>query len=434
MAAVDNNRNIISIELIEPYHQDIKRALQQRDVEVRDMTGITDCQIADYVKKHIDTFHEKRLESLGKLRLDDLLLKKNPYLFRSKNLDTVAALIKSLLDASLSSQEESQFGHFLEGLAIHVAGLVRNGFKSAADGIDLEFAENNDRYLISIKSGPHWANSSQIKRMQTEIENAAKTIRQGNLHINVITVEGCVYGRDDEFVKRGYYKFSGQRFWELISGDSNFYTRIVEPLGHRAKKRTADFLRDYAAVQNRFAEEFTQKFCDADRNIDWDKLVRYNSATTPFLALPADGRQISRLSRFEHMLDALRQWEYISLAESVEAIAEDLSVPLNSSLKENHSNLLNSLRGFLMFVGSVRCDAKVDITLTEDSLVRVEWDYTDPRNLVITFDDYDHVSIEGTTNDGKPLKIPKSGKATRKTGVNQLSNQGLLAAIPRVEP
>ena len=88
------------------------------------MNAITDQQITSYVEAHIGAFHDKRLESLNKLRLTDLLRRKNPYLFRSKNLVIASDLVKSLLDAYLSSQEETLFGDFLEGLAIYVAEQV----------------------------------------------------------------------------------------------------------------------------------------------------------------------------------------------------------------------------------------------------------------------------------------------------------------------
>ena len=86
------------------------------------MNRITDKQITDYLQDNIGSFHNKRLESLNNLELDNLLRRKNPYLFRSKNLVVACDLIKSLLDAHLSSQEETLFGGLLEDLAIYVTG------------------------------------------------------------------------------------------------------------------------------------------------------------------------------------------------------------------------------------------------------------------------------------------------------------------------
>ena len=48
------------------------------------MTPISDAQITAYVEANIGTFHDKRLESLNKLKLRDLLRRKNPYLSRAR--------------------------------------------------------------------------------------------------------------------------------------------------------------------------------------------------------------------------------------------------------------------------------------------------------------------------------------------------------------
>lgn len=242
------------------------------------MNSITDQQITDYVEAHIGAFHDKRLEALDNLKLSNLLRRKNPYLFRSKNLVAVSDLIKSLLDAHLSSQEETLFGDFLEGLAIYVAEQVHNGYKSSATGIDLEFVKDGARYIVSIKSGPNWGNSSQIARMKENFNTVAIVIRQGNPATNVVAVNGCCYGRNANPDRGGYFKYCGQQFWELISDDSDFYTRIIEPLGHQAKQRNDDFADNYGAVVNRLSLEFSKTFCVQSGAIDWNKLVAFGSS------------------------------------------------------------------------------------------------------------------------------------------------------------
>ena len=241
------------------------------------MNTISDEQITAYVEDNIGTFHDKRLEALNKLRLRDLLRRKNPYLFKSKNINVAADLIRSLLDAHLSSQEETLFGDFLEGLAIYVAETTHGGQKSTATGIDLEFSANNARYVVSIKSGPNWGNSSQVARLKDNFTNAARLIRQGNRTANVIAVNGCCYGRDNNPDKGGYFKYCGQEFWELISGDADLYTRIVEPLGHNAKQRNQAFAEQYAAVVNRMSQQFTAEYCTEEGLIDWPKVVAVSS-------------------------------------------------------------------------------------------------------------------------------------------------------------
>lgn len=180
-----------------------------------------------------------------------------------------------MLDAHLSSQEETIFGDFLETLAIYVCQETFGGHKSAAEGIDLEFDRDGVRYLVSIKSGPHWGNSSQIKKMREYFRQARK-IAGARQHL--VAVNGCCYGRDNSPNKGDYLKLCGQAFWELISGNASMYQEIIEPLGHRARERNEAFGREYAKVVNRFTAEFLEAFCTADHAIDWGKIVAFNSA------------------------------------------------------------------------------------------------------------------------------------------------------------
>ena len=117
-----------------------------------------------YVVKNIGVFHDNRIAKLKELKLNTVLKKKNPYLFRVKDLTTAADLVRSILDAHLSSQEEGIFGNFLEGLAVYVNQKVYGGQKSAAEGIDLEFEKHGVRYIVSIKSGPNWETVRRLKR------------------------------------------------------------------------------------------------------------------------------------------------------------------------------------------------------------------------------------------------------------------------------
>ncbi len=241
------------------------------------MDKISKQDIQKYVEENIPIFHHRRLESLKNLKLDKILKRKNPYLFRAKNILTSQDLIKSLLDAHLSSQEETLFGEFLEGLAIFICEKVYGGKKSAAEGIDLEFDKNGTRYIVTIKSGPNWGNSSQIKRMINNFKKAKRILRTSGTNLKIVAVNGCCYGRDNNPDKGDYLKLCGQRFWEFISGQENLYTEIIEPLGYKAKEKNEEFIVAYSRIINNFTLEFSQKFCPSG-NIDWESLVRFNSS------------------------------------------------------------------------------------------------------------------------------------------------------------
>jgi hypothetical protein len=174
------------------------------------MNNISLEDLTAYVEQNIGGFHQSRLEGLGKLKQEDVLKRKNPYLYKAKNILISGDLITILLDAHLSSQEEGMFGNFLEGLAIFINNKVYGGKKSSTEGIDLEFDRNNKRYIVTIKSGPNWGNSRQIAGMKSDFMKAKRIVRTSGSNIEVIAVNGCCYGRDNNPDKGEYFKYCGQ--------------------------------------------------------------------------------------------------------------------------------------------------------------------------------------------------------------------------------
>ncbi|HQU32128.1 MAG: cytosolic protein [Planctomycetia bacterium] len=232
-----------------------------------------------YVEQNIGTFHQKRIQSLDGLKLSQVLKRKNPYLFKAKYVLTAEQIVKGLVNVHISSNEETIFGDWLEGLAIFISDKVYGGRKSGITGIDLEFDSNGIRNIVTIKSGPNWGNSSQIAKMVADFKTAKKALRTSNSQLNIVAVNGCCYGRDSKPDKGDYFKYCGQRFWEFISGDSELFTEIIEPLGYKAKEKNDDFVKSYSQMINKFTKEFANLFCKDNGDIDWNKLVRFNSAT-----------------------------------------------------------------------------------------------------------------------------------------------------------
>ncbi len=236
-------------------------------------------KLVERAKQYVATnvgprFHDKLLDGLKRLKLRNLLKRKNPYLFKAKAIYSAGDLVKRLLDAYLSSKEETIFGDFLESLAIFVCSEAYQGKKSNAEGIDLEFDRDGKRYLISIKSGPNWGNSQQIKRMTANFNQARKVVGK---QAHVEAVNGCCYGQESQPHKGSYIKLCGQDFWALVSGSDEFYKEIVGPLGYEAKQRTDAFEISYSAVINQFTAEFIATYCSPDGAIDWGKLLEFNS-------------------------------------------------------------------------------------------------------------------------------------------------------------
>jgi len=198
-------------------------------------------------------------------------------LFRAKHLITAGELIASIMDAFLSSSEEKLFGDFLEDLAIFVSEQCYGGRKSSAQGLDLEFDRDRRRYLVSIKSGPNWGNSSQHRALEASFRKALQVQSQRSGGPVPEAVLGICYGKTRSTHNGLYHKYTGQAFWEFISGDRDLYIHIIEPIGHDARRHNDEFAKQRGALINRFSLEFIGDFCDSDGSVDWDRLVRFNS-------------------------------------------------------------------------------------------------------------------------------------------------------------
>ena len=206
----------------------------------------------------IKPFYDIRLNRLKSAKLSNISKRKNPYLFKAKNIETAGDLAKSILDAFLSSQEETVFGDLMENLAIHVCHKVFNG-KKAEQGkyrsVDLIFDRDKKTYIVSIKSGPNWGNSDQINIMKRNLKVANK--------VNKVT-------------DLSYYKICGQAFWELIFGDNQLYKKIIQPLDKEAKKRDDVFKKLYVNKINEMTKDVVDLFYTKE-NLDWDKIIDYVS-------------------------------------------------------------------------------------------------------------------------------------------------------------
>lgn len=90
--------------------------------------------VTEYVETNISKFHKQRLDSLNTLKLTIVLKKKNPYLFKAKNVLTSQEIVEGIVNAHISSNEETIFGDFLEGLAIFICEKVYSGKKVISSG------------------------------------------------------------------------------------------------------------------------------------------------------------------------------------------------------------------------------------------------------------------------------------------------------------
>jgi len=239
-------------------------------------------EVKDFISTNIEEgFLTKNNEQLNNINLLNLLKRKNPYLYRAKGVKTPQDIIKDLVDAKVSSSEETLFGNFLENIAVFVCEKVHGGIKSGINGIDLEVQDMHRKYrwLISIKSGPNWANSSQKNKMLENFKAAKKTISTsgGAKDMKIECIEGCCYGNSSSVATGLHRKLCGQDFWHFISGDRSLYQSLIQPLGERSADIKQAFEQSKQNVIIRLSKEFYDHYVTPEAEIDWVKIVELNS-------------------------------------------------------------------------------------------------------------------------------------------------------------
>lgn len=199
------------------------------------------------------------------------LIAKNPYLFRARAPKDAEQLASRLIDAFLSSSEETRFGDILEQVAIVMCREAKGGWKSSADGIDLEYDDGPVpiRNIVQIKSGTNWGNSSQRKKLVSDFQSAVRTLRQGSGQVMVQPVEGICYGPSGKKDFGSHIRLVGNAFWHEISGWPDAGRAVLTIVGHHASNGLSEVLNE--ARSNVVAYLQRSRAASNDR-VDWDRL------------------------------------------------------------------------------------------------------------------------------------------------------------------
>lgn len=225
----------------------------------------------------LSLFYQNLMASLNKVDLDGILKRKNPYLYRAKGMNNATQLVDSILAAYVSSSEETIFGNvFFEPLAIAASG----GQKAVTEGADITVDKDDTIYTIAVKSGTSVFNGDSRKRQEQNFQSAAKRVQQARKAY--MPVVGYGYGRKRvrEANPKFYWELAGQDFWTWLTGDNDFYVKIIAYMGTRPDEYAKQFDDAYNKAENRLVRQFTVNYCNEDGSIDWNKLVQFNSGSS----------------------------------------------------------------------------------------------------------------------------------------------------------
>lgn len=236
--------------------------------------SISENELEKIVGECLDEFYKRRLLKLNGLKLKDTLKRKNPYLFRAIGTEKAQDIVEGLLSAYMSSSDETTFGNsFFEPLAKKVSG----GVVSPSEGVDVAI-ESERRYVaIAVKSGTSIFNADSRKRQVQNFESLRK--RMLKLQKSFEPLVGYCYGnKKTKIASTSTFKeLAGQAFWEEMTGDPDFYLKIIRVMKSRPAIHKVEFLEAWSKAVNRFTHDFYEEFCAEDGGIKWDVLTEFNS-------------------------------------------------------------------------------------------------------------------------------------------------------------
>lgn len=237
------------------------------------MSVINSKQLEQIVQDALDEFYERRINNINTLKLRNVLKRKNPYLYRAIGYVTANEIVEELMKAYITSSDEGIFGDaFFET----VAEQVSDGHKSMTDSVDIEIHTQDGIKAYAVKSGPSVFNAQSKARQNQAFEECRKRLSKMRKHFEAIV--GYGYGnKQSKKTKYTFKELAGQDFWEDLTGDSDFYLKLIRLMGQKPKEHLPVFQDAFSAALNRFVRDFINEFCFDDGRIDWEKLVQFNS-------------------------------------------------------------------------------------------------------------------------------------------------------------
>ena len=228
-------------------------------------------EVREIISTEVAIIRKSLLQKVDELKLETLLDKWNPYLLAA-TCDSLDIILQSGLDAHIGSSRECVFGKCLENIARAVLATHDKNAKSGIAGIDLDFKSGELRILMSVKSGENWGNSNSVNGLSKSLEKAKRTIRQNDTSA-VNTVLFCCYGRrkTSDKNKVADYAISGQNAWYFLSGDIDFYKKIIHEMNQKAAEFEKELEDKWDGAYIRLLEEL-KILCPYGTNI-WDILV-----------------------------------------------------------------------------------------------------------------------------------------------------------------
>ena len=232
-------------------------------------------ELKSLISDKLGDFYRARIEKLSRLKLKQILKRKNPYLYRAVGMQNSNEIISEILSAYITSSDETIFGNiFFEPIAV----FVSKGKISDGEGIDLTIEKDDKISAYSIKSGPNPFNSSQKSKQNQQFHSLRSRLMKLKKQFDAVLAH-C-YGNASSMPNENkiYRDVSGQAFWFELTGDLDFYKKLIRHMESEViDKHKHEYKIEWDKAINRYNREFLNEFCKPNGEIDWEKLLEYNS-------------------------------------------------------------------------------------------------------------------------------------------------------------
>lgn len=205
-----------------------------------------------FFKEEIVESHVKNTIKLGKIKNFNI----NPFIhkylaqFAFGNSDPESLAKVLVYPRVLGTSITTTFGNKMQAYC----GQVLAGNGSLVDGMDIEFIDCVDgkKKYCQIKAGPQTINKDDVKTICDHFSAAIRLSRTNNLNI---TSENCMVGifyGEYKDLSANYRKIDylypvciGKEFWHRLTGDEEFYDKLISSFAEVAKEMdSSELLKD----------------------------------------------------------------------------------------------------------------------------------------------------------------------------------------------
>lgn len=212
-----------------------------------------------------DRFVNSLEETLRTRTFRQIIARKNPYLYRASGIHTIEQLVDRALTDFVSSSTEGTFGTALDWIARRLPGNT----PATGGEADLQRVAGDVAEIYTIKSGPAGFNAASWATTRRRMLSAKNSLELSGYHVRLYV--GFVYGRKRTTTRSdsGIIMLASREFWTKITGDSDFYRKLLSACACVAPLYQAD-IED---ARNRLLGEAILHFT-SEGEIDWDKVLR----------------------------------------------------------------------------------------------------------------------------------------------------------------